>query len=76
MPTCQSKPFDVAVGPQATLDVKGFQFQLVLKQMRGDQGWLKVMPWRLREFLGVSLGSYPRGSPKTMEKMVQFYIIL
>eukprot|EP00434_Breviolum_minutum_P007759 symbB.v1.2.006845.t1/scaffold408.1/size210514/3 len=34
---------------EATLDVNGFQFQLVLKEIRGDQGWLKVMPWRLRE---------------------------
>ena len=60
---------------QATLDVNGFQFQLVLKQIRGDQGWLKVMPWRLREFLGVVDILVRTSLKKSMGKAVQKLIL-
>ncbi|CAK9027740.1 unnamed protein product, partial [Durusdinium trenchii] len=38
---------------EATVEIEGFQFQLLLRLFGASSGWLQAMPWRIRE---LSLG--------------------
>ncbi|CAK9027622.1 unnamed protein product [Durusdinium trenchii] len=35
---------------EATVEIEGFQFQLLLRLFGASSGWLQAMPWRIREW--------------------------